>query len=240
MTESVLIMPRRGKHEPIMPAAILALGELNWNFLREPLEALGAQRQEIIGGTLMNVPGRFSCAGQIFGAPAAVVVLENLIALGARLVLAFGCAGSLQPSLRIGDILLPTSALAEEGTSAHYFPHEKLFPASNEGTAFLRRHLQEAQLSWHEGTVWTTDAPYRETISKVQTYQAAQIQAVEMELSALFAVARFRAVELAALVVISDEVFTLHWRPGFVSKVFQTRGASMAKLLTQWLQEPPA
>jgi len=70
------------------------------------------------------------------------------------------------------------------------------------------------------GRVWTTDAPYRETVEKVRKYQAEGLLAVEMEMSALFTVARFRKVELGGLMVISDELYDLTWRSGFESKTF--------------------
>jgi purine-nucleoside phosphorylase len=45
--------------------------------------------------------------------------------------------------------------------------------------------------------------------------------AVEMEMSALFRVAGYRQVGLAGLLVVSDELFTLKWRPGFRTSAFK-------------------
>jgi uridine phosphorylase len=73
----------------------------------------------------------------------------------------------------------------------------------------------------HRGTVWSTDAPFRETVGKVGAYQAAGVLAVDMETSALFAVARFRGIRLASLLVVSDELSSLSWRPGFKDPRFQ-------------------
>ena len=50
----------------------------------------------------------------------AVLTLEKLVALGARALIVYGWCGSLNASLRIGDVLLPTWAVSDEGTSAHY------------------------------------------------------------------------------------------------------------------------
>ena len=54
------------------------------------------------------------------GAPYAVMVLEKLMVLGARMVLALGWCGSLQSGLSIGDLVLPTTTVSTEGTSGHY------------------------------------------------------------------------------------------------------------------------
>ncbi|HET9111525.1 MAG TPA: nucleoside phosphorylase [Ktedonobacterales bacterium] len=162
------------------------------------------------------------------GAPAAVATLEELIALGARDIVVVGTGGSLQPALPIGSFVLPTGAIREDGASFHYAPAgSELAPDET-----LAQALAEAVVAQGGavtfGPVWTTDAPYRETRSKVAAYGAMGALAVEMEASALFALARFRGVRLALLLAISDELFH-EWRPGFHSG--ELRAAK--KLMTQ-------
>ena len=84
----------------------------------------------------------------------------------------------------------------------------------------LKTQCMEKNKNVFSGKVWTTDAPYRETVTKVKQYQVKGILAVEMELSALLTVARFREVEIGGLIVISDELFDLTWKSGFESKEF--------------------
>jgi len=68
-----------------------------------------------------------------------------------------------------------------------------------------------------EGRTWTTDAPYRETKSKVINLQQQGVLCVEMETSALFAVAEFHKVNIASIFVISDSLADLTWKPHFFS-----------------------
>jgi uridine phosphorylase len=148
------------------------------------------------------------------GAPAAVAELEELIALGVKRILVVGTGGSLQPSLPIGALAVPTGAIREDGTSFHYAPAgAELAPDTD-----LARALGEAVTTLGSsvafGPVWTTDAPYRELRSKVVVYSAMGALAVEMEAAALFALAAFRKTRLALLLTISDELFH-EWRPGF-------------------------
>jgi uridine phosphorylase len=153
-------------------------------------------------------------AGPAPGAPYAVMILEKLIALGAQNVIALGWCGSLRPEVRIGDLIVPDSAYSEEGTSAHYPMAE---PEPRPAAALYRtikNLLNAAGLKFHHGRVWTTDAIYRETRGKVQAYGAQGMLAVEMEISALFTVARYRKVALAGMLVVSDELFTFTWRHG--------------------------
>lgn len=148
------------------------------------------------------------------GAPAAVATLEELIALGVRDILIVGTGGSLQPALPIGSYIVPTSAIREEGTSFHYAPAgSELGPDAELAQAMAEAVVAQGGVVTF-GPVWTTDAPYREMRSKATAYGAMGALAVEMEASALFALAQFRSVRLALMLAISDELFH-EWRPGF-------------------------
>lgn len=166
------------------------------------------------------------------GAPAAVTDLEELIALGVRDILVVGVAGSLQPGLPIGALVIPTGAIREEGTSFHYAPAG----AEVAPDPTLTRALSEACAALGApvvaGLVWTTDAPYRELQSKILAYGAAGALVVEMEASALFAAASARGARLALLMAISDELFH-PWRPGFHMEALFTSQQLAAKAIVQ-------
>lgn len=172
------------------------------------------------------------------GAPYAVMVLEKLIALGARMILALGWCGSLQPHLAIGDLVLPTTAVSTEGTSGHY-PLGGQPPDPDPGLIRMLRHLLAiSDNRWQEGAVWSTDGFYRETVDLVRHYQAQRVLGVDMEMAALFTLGRFRQVPLAGLLVVSDELATLHWKPGYRSERFRRARDQAARLVlaaaTQW------
>jgi purine-nucleoside phosphorylase len=58
-------------------------------------------------------------------------------------------------------------------------------------------------------------------VDKVRTYGNEGILAVEMEMSALFRVAAYRKVRLAGLLLVSDELSGLKWKPGFKTNKFK-------------------
>jgi uridine phosphorylase len=63
------------------------------------------------------------------GCPSVDIILTELISLGARLFLRVGTAGSLQPeTVRVGDLVIATAAVRDEGCSLRYAPAE--FPAT--------------------------------------------------------------------------------------------------------------
>ena len=149
------------------------------------------------------------------GAPSAGMLLETLIASGIRKAFMLGYAGSISSKCRIGDLVIPTWGIPEEGTSHHYLEMGARPEASNN----LVQKLIEALdgLKHIQGGVWTTDAPYRETIGKVRGYAGMGAVAVEMECTALMSIAMYRKAEFASLLVITDEVFEGEWRQGFDS-----------------------
>lgn len=164
------------------------------------------------------------------GAPYAVMVLEKLIALGARMVLALGWCGSLQPHVPVGHLILPTAAVSGEGTSRYYAPGEGDAAPDPGLLALLRGQLPEAAGWCHAGPIWTTDAFYRETPDLIQTLRAQGLLGVDMEMSALFRVGEFRRVPLAGLLVVSDELATLNWQTGHRPEEFR-RGRDLAARL---------
>jgi purine-nucleoside phosphorylase len=150
------------------------------------------------------------------------MVLETLIAWGVRKILFLGWCGSISTKAKIGDIIVPTSAIIDEGTSGHYKKDDNRMSFPSElMVAKLRAALDQKCLKYHHGPVWSTDAIYRETRDKVENYQRQDVIGVEMEISALFTVAQFRKVDIGAMVVVSDELAAFKWRPGFKMDAFK-------------------
>ncbi|TFF96699.1 phosphorylase [Candidatus Thorarchaeota archaeon] len=164
-------------------------------------------------GTMSSDVVLYHCC---FGAPAAGLHLEGLIASGVDRVIMAGSAGSISPTARVGSIVLPTWGIREEGTSYHYLPAETDCRPSADLLQEIRGVMGLERVS--EGGVWTTDAALRETKEKVKQYAKRGVLAVDMECTALMAIALYRNVQFAAVLVITDELFEGEWRRGFRSK----------------------
>jgi uridine phosphorylase len=214
-----VIEPSKGRREEnLPPRAILAFTPQDMElFLRQsPLLHKRAQKlylSQVFTGPHQGVA--LTLVGPMIGAPQAVLVLERLIALGVTRVICLGWCGSLQAHVTIGDLVLPAGAFSDEGTSAHYPIDSPLPGPSQELFGLLKGVLSDESAVVHEGTVWSTDAPFRETVEKVMKYQHAGALAVDMETSALFTVAAFRKIQLAAALAVSDDLSTLKWVHGF-------------------------
>ena len=180
--------------------------------------------------TQKGAPG---LAGPVVGAPAAVTLLEILIALGAKKVLGFGICGSMDNSLAIGDLFVPTKAISEEGTSRHYFPGQRVFNTNDALRDTVEKKLLEKNEPYRFGSIWTTDALFRETAQKVSDFQKKGVMAVDMETSALAAIARYRKIQFASLMVVSDELGSLRWKAGFKRPKLKKSLARTMELLSE-------
>lgn len=233
-----VINPERGRGEPILPEiGILAVNPSEAPVLAAYAKTAQMQRAFLFHSNLYY-SDRLFLAGPAVGAPMAVMCLEKLIALGAKKIVLYGWCGSLQEELRAFDILLPTEALSEEGTSRHYQHQDEQqtrIASSPTLQQRLERILTKADLAYQTGKIWSTDAPYRETRTKVVAYAGQGIYGVDMEFSALCAVAAFRGVELAAAMLVSDEVWQQSWQPQFSRKEFKRKSRKLLTLLCDTL-----
>ena len=159
--------------------------------------------------------GRAGLIGPAVGSANAGNLLEVLATLGARSVLGYGICGSIRPELSIGRVFVPTKAHSEEGLSRHYYPKERVFETSAPLREILEQKLREASIDFATSPIWTTDAIFRETADKVVHHAEQGAWAVDMETSALCAVAKYRQVQYAAMMIVSDELGSLAWKPGF-------------------------
>lgn len=154
-----------------------------------------------VGGEPVGVVSGFGV-----GAPAAAIVLEELIALGARRVINMGTAGCLQSGLSFGEVVVCDGAVRDEGVSHHYLPSARLAQPSATLTLQLHAELTRRGIQFATGPTWTTDAPFQETIAEARAFQAEGVVTVEMEAAALFAVGSVRDVDVASAFIVSDLV----------------------------------
>ncbi|MCW3982271.1 MAG: nucleoside phosphorylase [Candidatus Bathyarchaeota archaeon] len=151
------------------------------------------------------------------GAPAAAMTLEELIACGARTIFEVGMCGGLQAFLQPGDIVIPTEAIRDEGTSYHYLPSEDIADSSEHLRRNLIKQLNAGRIPHHVGRIWSTDGVYRETRAKFRRFRDSGVLGVNMETSAIFAVAEYRNVEAASAQVVSDILTEREWQIHFFS-----------------------
>jgi uridine phosphorylase len=145
------------------------------------------------------------------GAPLAAGWLEELITHGGRAFVAAGGAGVLVPGLVMGHVIVPTSAVRDEGTSYHYLPAAREVAPTAEALAAITATLDAHEVPYVTGKTWTTDAFYRETRDKVRRRVAEGCLTVEMEAAAFFAVAQFRGISFGQMLYAGDDLSGEAW-----------------------------
>ncbi len=145
------------------------------------------------------------CQAPVGAAPAAQL-LDFLIGYGARSIISGGCCGALT-ALDENVFLIPTEALRCEGTSYHYLPPSRTVSLNTDAIAAIQRALDKNSMAYSMCKTWSTDGFYRETPDMVEYRRSEGYNVVDMECSALAAVAQFRGATFGQMLFTAD---TLH------------------------------
>jgi DeoD family purine-nucleoside phosphorylase len=135
------------------------------------------------------------------GGPSAAIVIAELCELGARTLLRVGTCGALDPTLGLGELLIVSEALSDDGTSRALEAGPRV-PASPELTA--RLHAAADGSARENAVVVSTDLFYDGPADAEQRWRRQGAIAVEMEAATLFALAARRCFAAAALLIVSD------------------------------------
>jgi uridine phosphorylase len=209
-------------------------------FTRRDLLALvggmGARRVKAWSGRNDRLYRRSGCiATQCrHGAPNAVILLEELAAFGVKKAVFLGYCGSIQGHIGVGDVILPTHSIREEGTSYHYLPKGVSCGADHVSQSIIHMGLLECGIEPYTGVCWTTDALYRETGEKISRYRSMGVLGVDMETSAVFCLGIVRNIRVGSAMVVTDRFGESSWEAGFSSeKVAKTMRAVCGVMVKQ-------
>ena len=170
------------------------------------------------GGYLTNLNGKLpwyiyekdgskvAVAMALIGAPMVVGLLEELKARGFKNFIVLESCGVLDQSIQADKIILPSSALRDEGTSYHYAPASDEIAYERSLLLTMEKALDKAGIEHIRTKSWTTDAFYRETAAKVKRRLAAGARVVDMEASAIMAWAQYRQANVYQFFYTADYV----------------------------------
>lgn len=125
------------------------------------------------------------------GAGSISIMTDWLYGKGVEVLLCCGCCGVLA-DIPEGDVIIPIRALRDEGASYKYLPPSRYIELNKEPVQIFKQVLEEYKIPYMECTTWSTDGFYRETKEMVEHRISQGCQAVEMECSAMAAIAQFR------------------------------------------------
>lgn len=139
------------------------------------------------------------------GGAGAVQIMEQLIAGGAKEIIAAGCCGSLIEDTE-GDFFIPTKALRQEGTSYHYLPPSREVEINDKAIKAIEMALKKNNKPYRKCKTWTTDGFYRETKEMVLYRKEEGYSVVEMECASLAACAKMRGITFGQLLFTADSL----------------------------------
>ena len=145
------------------------------------------------------------------GSPACVLQYEEMFAMGLEKVVVFGTCGVLDRNIDDLAIIIPNAALRDEGTSYHYMKASREIEVNPKYQDEFIKLVKEHNYSYVVGKTWTTDAPYRETRKKVADRKSEGCICVEMECSAITALAKFRNKEVFQFFYAGDNLDAAKW-----------------------------
>ncbi len=153
-----------------------------------------------LGGTLCGIVPR------TIGGPYAVLVAEQMATSGAKLVFGLTSAGRVASKMPVPGLVVAARAIRDEGTSYHYLRPAAEIDAPAEVADLLETELRAQSLPVRSGTVWTTDAPYRETERQLADHAKAGVLAVEMQAASLFAFSKARRFPVGLVAFVTNSM----------------------------------
>jgi uridine phosphorylase len=136
------------------------------------------------------------------GSPSAAIAVEELARAGAETLIRVGSCGAIQPETDVGDLIITSGAVRQEGTSREYVREGYPAVADHAVVAALAAAAEELGYTYHVGLTASTDSFYagqsregyegflaRDADANIEALRAAGVLNFEMEVSAILTLA---------------------------------------------------
>ena len=154
----------------------------------------------------INFKGREVCICQgAVGSAVSSEIVDWMIGHGVKKIVACGSCGALEHFAE-GELLIPTKALRDEGASYKYLPPSRFVEIDKSAIKVIEETMKEKDIKYEECVTWSTDGFYRETAEMIAYRKKEGCTVVDMECSALAAVAKFREAEFGQVLFTADSL----------------------------------
>jgi AMP nucleosidase len=180
----------------------------NFNYYIERFATLCSDAEKTSGSAMTAMHSRkmgVSIINFSIGSPNAALIIEILATSDPKAVLFLGLTGGLHRSLKVGDFILPTAAIRDEGASRHFMPPQVPAMPTFKIQKFVSQIIVERGLDYRTGVIHTTDYRFWEFDEKfkAQLYEE-RVLGIDMETATLFSVGFASKVPVGALLLVSD------------------------------------
>lgn len=202
------------------PARVARISK-GWEDLRE---VCAVREYRVVTGVRDGIP--LTAASTGIGAPSTAILVEELAKLGAHTLLRIGNSGGLASRLELGDLVVTTGAVRDDGTSRSYVIPEYPAVAHHAVVGALLAAATARGARAHAGISWSLDAFYArnavlgaggglesmsfggywtpEHEARVRAMQAAGVLNCEMEAGAILTLAGLFGLRAGCICVVSD------------------------------------
>lgn len=192
-----------------------------WSNLKTVCEV---REYRIVVGELDGV--RLAAASTGIGAPSTAILIEELAKTGARTLVRVGNSGGLSPQLELGDLVITTGAVRDDGTSRSYVAPEYPAVAHHEVVGALVAAARARGVRFATGISWSLDAFYARNAvlgedgsiqpmsvpgftppglaASIEHYRSARVLNMEMESGVLLTLAGVFGLRAGCICVVSD------------------------------------
>ncbi|MDF2686837.1 MAG: udp [Clostridia bacterium] len=147
------------------------------------------------------------------GGPSAAIAVEELSAIGAEYFIRVGTCGGISLNVKGGDIIIPTGAIRQEGTTMQYIPIEYPAVADFDVIAALKKAAKDLKATEHTGIIQSKDSfygqhsPERMPVSyelknKWEAWKKAGVLGSEMECASIYTVASILGKKTGAVLAV--------------------------------------
>jgi uridine phosphorylase len=127
----------------------------SWHDIRE---VCATREYHILTGKYEGYPMTVGSTG--IGGPSTAIVFEEMAKLGAKVFIRIGNSGALSDDISLGDYVITTGAIREDGTSRSYIIPEYPAVAHHAVVQSLINSAERKRYKFHVGVTWSFDGFY--------------------------------------------------------------------------------
>lgn len=169
------------------------------------------------------------------GGPSAAIALEELARVGVETFIRVGSCGAIQPEIAVGDLVITTGAVRQEGTSDEYVREDYPAAADYEVVSALVAAAERLGYDYHTGVTMSADSFYAGqgrpgfdgfeaagSDDLVADLEATNVKNIEMEASAILTLASLYGLRAGAVCTVYANRKTGEFRTEGESRAAET------------------
>ena len=209
----------------ILPETVVI--SINKGVLKKQIRFFKKQIKGITGVHYQYNANILFCSNFGYGAPAMFSLLEELKVLGVKRFIFIGTAGMLNNSVKEGHAYIVSKVFSSIGASIFYSKEEEI-------KCYDQRWFEEIKqkCNLEEKIGWSTDCPYRETVSLLNYYKSKDCALVDMESAALYSFSQYYKMPSLCILIGADSLASLQWKaPNNLNLILKVQQQLVSQIL---------